>query len=106
MVGDLPGPVGVAGDPFVVSVGGFFPIQRNGAEGGVQSSGKAINLHPALPASSIQWMVRRTDSSRLNQPGSALTAAALYFLRMGVIFALVIADFGLILMLILILMLS
>lgn len=42
-----------------------------------------MNLQPALPASLIQWMVRRVDSSRLNQPGSALTAAALYFLRTG-----------------------
>jgi len=40
-----------------------------------------MSLQPALPASLIQWMVLRTDSWRSNQPGSALTAAALYFLR-------------------------
>lgn len=40
-----------------------------------------MSLQPDFPASLIQWIVLRTDSSRLNQPGSALTAAALYFLR-------------------------
>lgn len=50
---------------------------RQEGEKDEQSSGKAMNLQPAWPASSIQWTVRRTDSSRLNQPGSALTAAAL-----------------------------
>lgn len=59
----------------------FLSISRRGLTGqvlgDVHSSGKAMNLQPAWPASLIQWIVRRTDSSRLNQPGSALTAAAL-----------------------------
>lgn len=37
-----------------------------------------MSLQPAFPASLIQWIVFWTDSSRLSQPGSALTAAALY----------------------------
>lgn len=37
-----------------------------------------MSLHPALPASLIQWIVFCTESSKLSQPGSALTAAALY----------------------------
>lgn len=36
-----------------------------------------MNLQPAWPASLIQWIVRRMDSSKSNQPGSALTVAAL-----------------------------
>lgn len=46
----------------------------------LQSSGKAISLQPFWPASLIQWMVFWIESSRLSHPGSALTAAALYFL--------------------------
>ena len=46
----------------------------------LQTSGKARNLTPALPASLIQWIVFCTESSRSNHPGSAVTQAALYFL--------------------------
>lgn len=46
----------------------------------LQSSGKAMSLHPAAPASLMYLMVFWVESSRLNHPGSALTAAALYFL--------------------------
>lgn len=85
LVVEDPGPEGVSRDPCNDQF--RSELRLDGTTGGinVHSSGKAINLQPALPASLIQWIVLRTDSWRSSQPGSALTAAALYFFRTGAI---------------------
>lgn len=58
----------------------------------IQSSGKAISLQPFWPASLIQWIVFWMESSRLSHPGSALTAAALYFLIVATMLKMLLMD--------------